>query len=135
MKKSNNDEKQAKNFTGWTWAVAVAGFLIVIGTVSFFLYQAFTGSGAPAEIVIETGEIVSNSGGYLVPIEVTNHGEEVAAGLVVEGVLLDGDTAIETSSVTFDYVPVGSMRRGGLIFRKDPHSYELEVQARGYALP
>ena len=89
--------------------MAVAGFLIVIGTVSFFLYQAFTGSGAPAEIVIETGEIVSNSGGYLVPIEVTNHGEEVAAGLGVGGILLDGETAGQTSSGTFDYVPAGSL--------------------------
>jgi len=132
---TDNGKKQVKNFTGWMWIVAAAGFLLVAATVGFFLYQAFTDSGAPAEIVIETGEIVNNAGGYLVPIEVTNHGEEVAAGLLVEGVLLDGDTVVETSSVTFDYVPVGSLRHGGLIFREDPRAYELEVQARGYSLP
>ncbi len=130
-----NGKKQAKNFTGWMWVVAGAGFLLVAATVGFFLYQAFTDNDAPAEIVIETGEIVNNAGGYLVPIEVTNLGGEVAAGLLVEGVLLDGDTVVETSSATFDYVPVGSLRHGGLIFREDPRAYELEVQARGYALP
>ena len=92
-------------------------------------------AGAHYTLDIETGEIVNNAGGYLVPIEVTNLGGEVAAGLLVEGVLLDGDTVVETSSATFDYVPVGSLRHGGLIFREDPRAYELEVQARGYALP
>jgi uncharacterized protein (TIGR02588 family) len=132
---NKTDEKHVSNFTGWMWAVAVSGFLLVAGTAGFFLYQAFTGDSAPAEIVIETGEVESTAGGYLVPIEVTNPGEEVASGLLVEGTLLEGDTAVETSSITFDYVPVGSGRRGSLIFREDPRQYELEVQARGYALP
>jgi uncharacterized protein (TIGR02588 family) len=130
-----NGEKQAANIPGWSWVVAGFGLLLVAGTVAFFLYQAFTGGDAPAEIVIETGEVVSNAGGYLVPIEVTNHGDEVAAGLVVEGTLMDGETPVETSTMTFDYVPVGSIRNGDLIFREDPREYELEVQARGYALP
>jgi uncharacterized protein (TIGR02588 family) len=135
---NKTDEKSLSNFTGWMWAVAVAGFLLVAATAGFFLYQAYqavTGDSAPAEIVIETGEVERTAGGYLVPIEVTNPGEEVASGLLIEGTLLEGDTAVETSSVTFDYVPVGSGRRGSLIFREDPRQYELEVQARGYALP
>lgn len=130
-----NGEKKASNIPNWSWLVAAVGLLLVAGTVGFFLYQAFTGDGSPAEIVIETDEVVRNTGGYLVPIRVINHGDEVAAGLLVEGALMDGETEVETSSVTFDYVPVGSVRRGGLIFREDPRGYELEVQARGYALP
>lgn len=134
MSKSSN-AKGVRNFTGWMWAVAGAGFLLVALTVGFFVYQALSRNDAPAEIVIETGEIVGTAGGFLLPIEVINHGREVAAGLLIEGALLDGETEVETSSVTFDYVPVGSTRRGRLLFREDPRQYEVEVQARGYALP
>jgi uncharacterized protein (TIGR02588 family) len=127
--------KEARHLTGWMWAVAVVGFVLVAGTIGFFIYQAATANGAPADIVIETGPIEMTDGGYLVPLEVSNHGEEVAAGLLVEGALLDGETEVEMSSFTFDYLAVGSTRHGRLIFAEDPREYELEVQARGYALP
>jgi uncharacterized protein (TIGR02588 family) len=134
MSKKDGD-KQASNVPGWSWVVAAIGLALVLGAAGFFVYQAFAGDDTPAEIVIETGTVVENAGGYLVPIQVVNHGEEVASGLLVEGALMDGETTIETSSVTFDYVPVGSRRDGGLIFGEDPREYDLKVQARGYALP
>jgi uncharacterized protein (TIGR02588 family) len=128
-------EKQAPDIPGWSWAVAAVGLLLLAGTVAYFLYLAFTSEDAPAEIVIETGEVVENAGGYLVPIQVTNHGRQVAAALTVEGALMDGETMVETSSMVLDYVPIGSTRGGSLLFSRDPRQYDLEVQARGYALP
>ena len=135
MSQKSDNKKQTHTRTGLMWAVAGAGGLLVALTVGFFLYQALTRDDGPAELVIATGEVVATAGGFLLPVEVSNHGREVAAGLLVEGTLLAGETAVESSSLTFDYVPVGSARRGRLLFRADPRQYELEVQARGYALP
>lgn len=131
----NSTNRQAPKRTPLIWAVAAAGLLLVGLTIGYFLYLALTRDNGPAEIAIETGEVVPTMGGYLLPLEVRNHGRQVAAGLLVEGTLLDGETEVEMSSVTLDYVPIGSVRHARLLFREDPRQYEVEVQARGYALP
>ena len=42
---------------------------------------------------------------------------------------------IETSDITFDYVPGHAERKGGLFFRQDPRMHKLELRALGYQTP
>ena len=128
-------EKETKHLPAWSWALAAFGLALVTGSAGFMLYQAFGGESSPPQLVIETGDVVVSGTGYLVPFRVTNRGGSVAAQLGVEGRLIEGQETVEESTVTIDYVPARSDRRGGLFFTKDPRQYALEIRATGYRDP
>jgi len=89
----------------------------------------------PPDVQVQVESMVSVSGGYLVRFRAHNLGTETAASLQVEGELLDGHTTLETSSTSIDYLPGGSVRRGGLFFRTNPAEHQLRLRPGGFVLP
>lgn len=134
MADQSGDEKTG-DIPGWSWVFAAIGLVLTIGSAGFMLYQAFAGDTSPPELVIETDAVVPNGRGYLVPIQVTNHGGSVASGLVVEATLKKGSETVETSTITMGYVPAGSQRRAGFFFSRDPRKFDLQILAKGYVQP
>ena len=63
--------------------------------------------------------------GYLVKIWVLNYGGSTATKLTVTGELKDQTGSVETSAITFDYVPAHSQREGGLFFTRDPQQFDM----------
>ena len=61
-------------------------------------------------------------------------GDEAAAELGVEGTIERGGQPLETSETTFDFVPSGSVREGGLFFTEDPRG-ALTLRSLGYREP
>ena len=135
MPKRKPAEKNVGEIPIWSWVLASLGLALVAGSAGFLLYEAFAGDTSPPDLVIEAGDAVPGDGGYLVPIRVINRGGLAAAGVEVEGVLQSGNVTEETSSTTIDYVPAGSEREAGLLFRKDPREFKIEVQAKGFLYP
>lgn len=119
----------------WEWVVGGIGFVFVVASIGFMLYQAFVVDEVAPEIVFETEEIVRSGSSYLVNIQVTNHGELVVAGLVIEGVLMEGEEEVEISETTIDYVPAGSQRKAGLFFTRNPQEFDLQLRAKSYVEP
>ena len=119
----------------WEWVVGGIGFVFVVASIGFMLYQAFVVDEVAPEIVFETEEIVRSGGSYLVKIQVANHGELVVAGLVIEGILQDGAEEVEISETTIDYVPAGSQRKAGLFFTRNPQEFDLQLRAKSYVEP
>ena len=105
------------------------------GSVGFMLYQHFAEDRTPPLVAIEVQSVVPSGDGYVVTIDVTNRGSAVASGLVIEGVLNDTATAVETSTITIDYVPSGSHRQAGLYFSRDPGRFNLQIRPKGYVDP
>ena len=105
------------------------------GSVGFMLYQHFAEDGTPPLVAIEVQSVVPSGDGYVVTIDVTNRGSAVASGLVIEGVLNDTSTAVETSTITIDYVPSGSHRQAGLYFTRDPGRFNPQILPKGYVDP
>jgi uncharacterized protein (TIGR02588 family) len=66
---------------------------------------------------------------------VNNQGGSTAAQIPVQGELRAPGGRDEMAEIVFDYVPDGSRRRGGLIFRADPRQGQLTVRALGYREP
>jgi uncharacterized protein (TIGR02588 family) len=128
-------EDQIDAIPGWSWTAAAFGLVLVIGSVGFMLFKAFTGDASPPRIAIEVDAITRHEQGYLVQMIVMNHGGLAAADLVVEGVLRTDAENEETSTITLGYVPSGSHRRAGLFFSQDPQKFDLQVRAKGYELP
>ena len=110
------------------WAVALLGAALTLGAIGYLTAAAFSGRDRPPDIVIDTLATDSVSAGWLVRIRATNRGDRVATEVEVEGT-----SGEETSGVTFDYLPAGSSREGGLFFRTKPG--EVELRALGYRGP
>jgi uncharacterized protein (TIGR02588 family) len=99
------------------------------------LWEAATQDGRPPVISVSAGPIHEQEGGYAVEIIVGNSGEIAAAQVIIEGSLRQGNDIVETSEASFDHVASRSQRRGGLYFRHDPRSLELQLRALGYVEP
>jgi uncharacterized protein (TIGR02588 family) len=125
--------KARAGISKWEWvAASLSGAMVVAAIVILALHGRRTQT--PPDLTITVDRIVPVSAGYLATFTVHNSGGETAAAVIVEGVLVkDGD--VEQSEVMFDYVPDGSLQRGGLMFTRNPEGGELTVRAHGYREP
>jgi uncharacterized protein (TIGR02588 family) len=116
----------------------IIGLLLVLMTIGYLVYQGFQPQ-EPPEIVVAATKVITQKTGYLVEITVMNHGDKTAAGLVVTGELMpknsENNQSVESSEVTFDFVPPHSQRQGGLFFSHSPLEYDLKLYAGGYIAP
>lgn len=119
----------------WEWMIAGAGLILVIGSVGTILYRAVTEDATPPNLAFSVNSIEQTGGGYVVKFSVTNSGNETAAGLMVEGILKNGEENAETSTASFTYAPANSVRQGGLLFTKNPNDFKLQIRALGYEQP
>jgi uncharacterized protein (TIGR02588 family) len=109
--------------------------IVVLAAVGFLLVEAFAGPSRPPLVTVHAESTQPAGAGYLVEIRAVNSGDETAANLAIEGALMRDTTAVETSTVTVDFVPAETERRGGLFFSRDPSLYRLELRAMGYTRP
>lgn len=118
------------------WISAGLGLVLTLGMVAVIGQEALRGDAdqLPA-IEVRATRIESTPSGFVVEIVAANHTGGTAAAVQVEGELKDGETSVETSSLTFDYVPGHAERKGGLFFAEDPRRHRLEVRALGYQAP
>ena len=119
----------------WVWAIGLLGLVFILGSVGFALYEAIAGDSSPPDVTVELESATPTQNGYLVEFRVLNEGGSTAAGLTVEGELLNGTEIVETSDTTLEYLPSHSERQGGLFFTEDPRQYELQLRAKGYEVP
>lgn len=116
------------------WAVAAVGLAGVLGAVGLLTVQALTTRDRPPNLELRVVNVQDVRGGYLALIEARNRGDEAAAELGVEGTIERGGQPLETSETTFDFVPSGSVREGGLFFTEDPRG-ALTLRSLGYREP
>lgn len=117
------------------WMIAAAGGAVVLAAAAIMLYEAATSTPSPPELEMLVDSVVTSEHGWVVEFRARNHGSETAAELVVEGELSADTGTVETSTMTFRYVPGRATRRGGLVFTHDPSAYDLEIRATGYDRP
>ena len=118
------------------WVCASLGGLLLVGTLGIVAAKIpGHDEAAPPELSVEASEPVRSGSGHLVRFAVSNASSTTAAGVIIEGRLAEGGQVVETSRITFDYVPRGSSVRGGLWFQRDPSAHTLTVQPVGYREP
>ena len=119
----------------WMWGIGFLGFVLVVGSIIFMLYEAATGDNSPPDVIVHMEAVEPAKTGFLVVFRVVNEGGSTAAGLTIEGTLMNGIESMETSSTTIEYLASHSERKGGLFFTLDPRQYELQLRATGYEEP
>lgn len=77
---------------------------------------------------MEQKDVETAGDAYRVRIVVRNRGHSSAAQV-------HGDTDVETSQVTIDFVPEASEREVYLQFTRDPKGFTLDVRALGASQP
>lgn len=134
-----HDPEQKRKRTAGTstleWIIALISSLVVTATIAFLIYEAIVEEDTPPLIEIRTESVTPYEKGYIVELMVHNSGHATAAQLIIEGTLLDGDSTIQTSTATLDYLPAHSLRRAALIFAHDPNRYRLQVRPSGFTYP
>ncbi|UEM01840.1 hypothetical protein JL101_017745 [Skermanella rosea] len=116
------------------WATALLGLAMMVGSIGLILYDAFD-QDTPPKLQAHAERHSTIDGRHLVEFVVTNDGGATAARVTVEGTLGKAGTAVETASVTFDYVPAHSRTRGGMLFDHDPGTHDVTFEAKSYTEP
>ena len=118
------------------WLMAALGALVALAMLGVIGWEALNGANdGPALLVARTVRTVPAGSGFVAEVDVRNHSDSTAAAVELEGVLKQGETVVETSRATIDYVPGRGRRNAGLVFNRPPAGHRLEVRATGYQEP
>lgn len=112
-----------------TIVFAVSALLIVIVAIGLLVDMGRPMSRT-IKIKIDADRIEPASPGWDVMIRVKNEGRLTAEQLTVEGQVGD-----QVSSITFDYLPDGSVARGVLRFENDPNRNPPTFRVVSYRKP
>lgn len=116
------------------WAVAVLGLLVVLATLGVIVADALRRGNDAPDVTVRADSVRAAAGGWRVHFTAENRGRGTARALGIVGELPGADGPV-TSSVTLDYLPGRSVRRGGLFFDRDPRGGGLRLRAEGYQVP
>ena len=126
--------KKKKIEKNWLeWAVFGVGLALVAGALGFLIYDGATSGGAPPQFDIALGAPEQRGRNFVVPVRVTNTGDETAEGVHVE-VTLEG-AAGERGEFVIAFLPRGGTREGSVTFDADPRGGNLRARVLGYEKP
>ena len=117
------------------WVAAGVSSVLVLAMLGYTLREALTEPSGPPALSVHADSVVPTAGRYLVMFTVRNEGGETAAAVTVHGALLRGDSVLEESDASVDYVPIGGFRIGGVAFTADPGRDSLELRVGGFQTP
>ena len=127
-------KKLQKNWLEWvTFAV---GFILVVSTLGYLIYDAATVSEAPPQIEFQLGTPQSQSQQFIVPISVKNTGNQTAENVQIEVVLESGGEEKERGEFQIAFLPRRATREGWVTFETDPRTAErIKARALGFEKP
>ena len=117
------------------WFLALLGLMLVVLTVGWIVWRGVTRESAPPQVSLQAQSAVDTGKGYLVQVQAINHGSKTAADVKVTGTLSNARGEVETTEMTFKFLPPRSPKQGGLFFIQDPRTLKLELSAKGYEAP
>ena len=121
--------------SAWEWTIAIVGALLVVATVSYLIYFEASTTSRPPQVTIEQQMIERSGEKYLVRFTARNQSSTTAAGLSIKGELRQDGRVVESSELSFDFLPGFSTRQGYFYFQQDPTAGELEVFPLSYVDP
>jgi uncharacterized protein (TIGR02588 family) len=125
--------KPAKNWL--EWSVFAVGLILVLATLGFLVRESLQGAGGPPDVVARLGRPQPSAGGFMVPVEVSNVGQETAENVKVTIILESPAGEREEADLDIAYLPRGSRRSGWVIFRSDPGRGSLRLGPVAFEVP
>jgi uncharacterized protein (TIGR02588 family) len=121
----------------WHWVTAAAGFVLLVATVAFLVYDGFVRRRTPHPVLsVAVDTVVATPGGHVVRVRVRNDGGIAVSNVRVQGALHGAArSATEEAETSVDYVPPASARDAGLVFEGDPRLGRLDVRVTAFDIP
>ncbi|HYG11691.1 MAG TPA: hypothetical protein VD835_17220 [Pyrinomonadaceae bacterium] len=128
-------KKLEKNWV--EWVVFAVGLALVVSTLAYLVYDGATMGSDPPSIEVRLGTPEARAHNFIVPVTVTNHGDETAEGVTVEVLLEQGDGQGDAArgELTIAFLPRRATREGFVTFQQDPRGARLTARVLGYEKP
>lgn len=118
------------------WVVFVAGLVLIIGVLGYLAYDGATLRGTPPVMEVSVGPAEQQAGLFVVPVAVTNTGDQTAEGVLVQVTLERSGEEPEQAEFEIAFLPRRSTREGWVSFETDPAAGgELTARIVGYEQP
>ena len=111
------------------WVVFALSLILILGVVGYLLHDATTDEGRPPDLRVSIGLPATAAHGYVVPITVTNAGDQTAQAVELE-ISTEG-AAPEQATLTYDFLSSGEEREGWVGFAGKPEG-KLTARVVGY---
>lgn len=112
------------------WLVFAISALLILTVVGFLVYDLSQDEGLPPEIHVTLGEPVQAPHGFMVPVAVTNKGQQTAQEVMVE--VTSGGTSAEQAEIQIDFLSAGEVRRGWVGFSGASAEFRFKTRVKGY---
>ena len=119
------------------WVVFAVGLALVLFVFGYLVYDGATMGGDPPSIEVRLGAPEQRAHNFIVPVTITNHGDETAEGIAVEVLLESDDAGREPvrGGLTIAFLPRRAKREGWVTFQRDPRGTRLTARVLGYEKP
>jgi uncharacterized protein (TIGR02588 family) len=120
------------------WVVFAVGFALVVSVLAYLVYDGATMGSDPPSVEVRLGAPEARAHNFIVPVTVTNHGDQTAEGITVE-VLMEGDGGgggePARGELSIAFLPRRATREGFVTFQQDPRAARLTARVLGYEKP
>ena len=118
------------------WVVFAASLVLVLSTLGYLVYDGARLGNAPPNIQFQLGKPQPQLNHFIVPVSLTNQGDETAVGVQVEVVLESGGQEQESAQFEIAFLPRHSTREGWVTFETDPRTVdEMKARVLGFEKP
>lgn len=126
--------KLQKNW--FEWLIFIIGLILVACTLGYLIYDAATAGESPPNLQFQLGTPQSQSQQFIVPVSVTNTGDQTAESVQIEVVLESSGKEQERAEFNIAFVPRRATRQGWVTFQTDPRTADtIKTRALGYEKP
>jgi uncharacterized protein (TIGR02588 family) len=127
-------KKMGKNWLEWT--VFALSVVLVTCTLAYLAYDGMTIGDAPPSIEIRVGVPTQGQHNFIVPVSITNHGDQTAEGVQIEVALEAEGKEMERSEFAVAFLPRRATREGWVAFQTDPRTAQkINARVLGYEKP
>lgn len=117
------------------WAVFAIGLILVVSTLAYLVYDGATLGDAPPLLEVKTGTPEQRRYNYMVPVVITNHGDQTAEGVQIE-VVVEHEGREERAEFAVAFIPRNATREGWATFQADPRTArQIRARVLGYEKP
>jgi uncharacterized protein (TIGR02588 family) len=119
------------------WVVFAGGLVLVLSILAYLVYDGATMGSDPPSIEVRLGAAEPRAHNFIVPVTVTNHGDETAEGVTVEVLMESDGGGVEPArgELTIAFLPRRARREGFVTFQQDPRAARLTARVLGYEKP
>lgn len=117
------------------WSVFAIGLVLVTSVLGYLIYDALTLGDAPPIMVIQIGQPEQHGQQIVVPVAVTNQGDQPADGVIVE-VTYDGEQEPQQSQFEIAFLPRSATGEGWASFETSSGAIgQFKARVIGYGKP